>query len=205
MNLSNRLFLRGIIPARYDICEEMMVNQEVQAIPIADCLAGALPPELPPELLTGQPHLDAEHSLLLGCVANLRGVCAEQFRFHHCGHCNQDRRQYCEGNLVSMLGDLLAFVLEHFRTEEEIMRDSLMVMADRDVCQAHMEDHAAISGKVQEIVAALDRKTTVVLIRELDALLMRWVGNHIALHDILLARWLERDGSLLRQATLACD
>jgi hemerythrin len=34
-----------------------------------------------------------------------------------------------------------------------------------------------------------------VLIRELDELLMRWVGNHIALHDILLVRWLERDGA----------
>ena len=104
-----------------------------------------------------------------------------------------------------MLGDLLAFILEHFRTEDEIMRDSLMLMVDREVCQAHMEDHAAISGKVQEIVAALDPMTTVVLIRELDALLMRWVGNHIALHDILLVRWLERDGSSLRQATLASD
>lgn len=187
------------------MCGVVMADQEVQAIPIADCFAGASLPELPPELLTGHPHLDAEHGLLLSSIANLRRVCVDQLRFQHCGHCDQDRRQHCEGTLVSMLGDLLAFILEHFRTEDEIMRDSLMLLVDREVCQAHMEDHAAISGKVQEIVAALDRMTTVVLIRELDALLMRWVGNHIALHDILLVRWLERDGSSLRQATLACD
>jgi hemerythrin-like metal-binding protein len=175
----------------------MMTDQFVQAIPasIVDSSTERLLPDLPPELQTGHQHLDAEHGLLLNSITNLRRVCIDQVRLRHCGNCDHGRRQHCEGNLVSMLGDLLAFILEHFRTEEAIMRDSLMVMVDRDVCEAHMEDHAAISGKIQEIVMALDRMNTVVLIRELDELLMRWVGNHIALHDILLVRWLERDGA----------
>jgi hemerythrin len=62
-----------------------------------------------------------------------------------------------------------------------------------------MEDHAAISGKVQEIVAALDVMNTVSRIRELEELLSRWVTNHIAMHDVLLARWIEREDSVLRQ------
>ena len=35
-------------------------------------------------------------------------------------------------------------------------------------------------------------------LHELDALLARWVTNHVALHDMLLSRWAKRDGSLLR-------
>lgn len=174
-----------------------MTDQDVQAkhASIADFSVGARFPELPAELQTGHHHLDAEHRLLLNSIASLRRLCIDQISYRHCGSCDAGRRRHCDDNLVTMLGDLLAFILEHFRSEEEIMRDSLMLMVDRDVCQAHMEDHAAISEKIQEIVMALDRLNTVTLIRELDALLMRWVGNHIALHDILLVRWLERDGS----------
>lgn len=182
-----------------------MADQDVRAIhvSITNSSFGRQLAELPPELQTGHKHLDAEHSLLLSSISSLRRICIDQVRYRHCGNCDQSRRGYCDDNLVSMLGDLLAFILEHFRKEEEVMRDSLMLMVYRDVCEAHMEDHAAISGKIQEIVVSLDRQNTVVLIRELDALLARWVSNHIALHDLLLARWLERDGaSLGKQASI---
>ena len=77
------------------------------------------------------------------------------------------------------------------------MRDSLLMMVDRDVCEAHMEDHAAISAKVQEIVSALDIAQTPVLIGDLENLLESWVNNHIILHDLWLARWLQREDSML--------
>ncbi len=185
-----------------------MADQEVQADRVANAVPTApvpLSPELPPELLTGHPQLDAEHRLLVSCIANLRRVCFDHVNSRHCGECNGVRRQHCENHLVGMLGDLLAFILEHFRTEEEIMRSSLLLMVDRAVCEAHMEDHAAISGKVQEIVAALDPMNTVGLIRELDALLTRWMGNHIALHDMLLARWVLREDSVLRRTPVPND
>jgi hemerythrin len=87
-----------------------------------------------------------------------------------------------------------------FISEEKMMRDSLLVLVNRDLCDAHMEDHAVISGKVQQIVAALDPMQTPSLIRELDALLHRWLSNHISLHDMWLARWIEREDSILRTA-----
>ncbi|MDR2189375.1 MAG: hypothetical protein LBE62_15230 [Azonexus sp.] len=152
-----------------------------------------LPTDLPPELLTGHPQLDAEHRLLMANIVNLRQLCVKNLACADCGCCPASQRQHCESHLVAMLGDLLSFILEHFRAEEEIMRKSLLLMVDRDVCQAHMEDHALISLKVQEIVAALDPLRTVVLLRELDVLLRRWVNNHSALHDALLVRWLRRD------------
>jgi len=97
-----------------------------------------------------------------------------------------------------MLGDVFAFILDHFKTEEMVMRDSLLLMVDRDVCEAHMEDHAAISSAVQKIVSSLDSQHIVSRIRELDALLARWETNHIALHDLILSRWIAREDSLLK-------
>jgi hemerythrin-like metal-binding protein len=156
--------------------------------------------ELPPELITGHKSIDAEHRLLLSCIAGLRKVCIDLVNAPHCGGCNQAVRSRCENELVALLGDLLAFILDHFKNEETIMRNSLFQMVDRDVCEAHMEDHAAISGKVLEIVASLDPMNSVGRIRDLDALLSRWIVNHIGLHDVLLVRWIEREDSVLRQS-----
>jgi hemerythrin-like metal-binding protein len=155
--------------------------------------------DLPPELVTGHQVIDLGHCHLLSTMATLRQICIDHPALSDCGNCTSQTRDRCDGNLVGMLGDLLAFILDHFKAEEEIMRDSLLLMVDRDLCEAHMEDHAAISGKVQEIVAALDVMNTVSRIRELEDLLSRWVTNHIAMHDVLLARWIEREDSVLRQ------
>lgn len=155
--------------------------------------------ELPSELVTGHSVIDAEHRVLLSSIAGLRRICVDQEGRPHCGHCDHSARHHCESQLVATLGDVLAFILDHFKTEEAIMRDSLMKMIDRDLCEAHIEDHAAISSKVQQIIAALDPMNNVGLIRELDALLSRWVVNHIALHDVLLVRWVQREDSVLRQ------
>lgn len=155
--------------------------------------------DLPPELVTGHQVIDAEHRLLLSSISGLRRICVDQVNCRHCGNCQETARKHCEMQLIAMLGDVLSFVLDHFKTEETIMRDSLLKLVDRELCEAHMEDHAAISGKVQEIVAALDPMNNVRLIRELDLLLSRWIVNHIALHDMQLVRWVEREDSVLRQ------
>jgi len=155
--------------------------------------------ELPPELVTGHQVIDAEHRVLLSSISGLRRICADQASRPHCGHCDNAARHHCESQLVAMLGDVLSFILDHFKTEEAIMRDSLMRLVDRELCEAHVEDHAAISSKVQQIIAALDPMNSVALIRELDVLLSRWIVNHISLHDVLLVRWVQREDSVLRQ------
>lgn len=161
--------------------------------------------DLPPELKSGHPAIDAGHIHLLSSIAGLRKICIDHVALPNCSACSHSTRKDCEEQLIAMLGDLLAFVLDHFRIEAEIMRDSLLLLVDRDVCEAHMEDHAVISGKVQEIVAALDPLNTVGLIRDLDALLAQWMRNHIALHDVMLARWVEREDSILRRRKLSSD
>lgn len=154
---------------------------------------------LPAELLTGHKSIDFEHRQLLASMMAVRNVCQDFRRFENCSACLAQRRLHCENELVRLLGDLLAFILDHFKTEEAIMRDSLLIMVDRDLCEAHMEDHAAISAKVQQIVGALDPHNTVGLVHQLDTLLGHWITNHIAMHDMLLARWVARQDAPLGQ------
>jgi hemerythrin-like metal-binding protein len=153
---------------------------------------------LPAGLITGHKLIDSEHHFLIAAIANVRKVCIDHVNLKDCTGCSHDRQQRCESDVVALLGDVFAFILEHFKTEEAVMRDSLLLMVDRDVCEAHMEDHAAISSTVQKIVSSLDSHHVVSRIRELDALLTRWETNHIALHDLILMRWISREDSLLK-------
>ena len=147
---------------------------------------------LPAALVTGHAAIDAEHGQLLSSMTSLRRICTDYAALPHCRQCAASTRRDCESGLISLLGDLLAFILDHFVHEEGIMRDTLMLAVDRDVCEAHIEDHAAISAKVQQIVARLEPEHLVERIRELDRLLSRWLNHHIALHDVLLVRWVDR-------------
>lgn len=153
---------------------------------------------LPPELVTGHKLIDFEHRFLVSAISGLRRLCVAPASTADCRACGPEVRERCEKQLVAMMGDLFAFILDHFKTEETVMRDSLLLMVDRDVCLAHMEDHAEIATKVQEIVMALNRQHTVSRIRELDILLSRWMTHHIALHDLMLSRWIARDDSMLK-------
>lgn len=154
--------------------------------------------ELPPALATGHPLLDFEHRFLISSMANLRAICDQFGVKEDCSLCASECRKSCESELISLLGDVFAFILEHFKSEEAIMRESLLMIVDRDVCQAHMEDHAEIAAAVQEIVASLDPVRVVVRARELDRLLARWLTHHATLHDRLLANWVAREQSLLK-------
>jgi hemerythrin-like metal-binding protein len=153
---------------------------------------------LPPELVTGHKQVDIEHAFLISSIDDLRKICKRRDCVKDCGDCGLDQQKHCEAQLVNMLGDVFAFILDHFKTEEAVMRDSLLLMVDRDVCEAHMEDHAAISSKVLEIVSSLDALHVVSRIREMDDLLCRWMTNHITLHDSILTRWVTRDDSVLK-------
>jgi hemerythrin-like metal-binding protein len=168
--------------------QETPVSFKTLAVDPIDDLTGK---NLPAGLDTGNPELDFGHAQLLACIASLRKLCAYPTN-STCNTCSGTQRGRCESSLIGLLGDLLIFILDHFQAEEKAMRDSLLYMVDRHVCEAHMEDHAQISHKIQEIVSAIDPSKTVVLVRELDQLLERWVTHHTVLHDQALERWMMR-------------
>ena len=181
---------------------KVVVSSPASAVVVDKSAAYRYAP-LPVDLITGHQEIDVEHQILLNSMLILRHVCRDFATRLDCCGCTPCERRDCESSLVSLLGDLLVFIMDHFWAEEQLMRDSLLMMVDRELCEAHMEDHAAISGKVQQIVAALDPMQTPSLIRELDTLLQTWVKNHVAVHDVGLARWVEREDSVLRKPVVA--
>lgn len=150
--------------------------------------------ELPAGLETGNDRIDAEHRQLLTLTGGLRVICRDPDGLPDCSACTAGQQLNCEGRLIALLGDLFACMLEHFSSEELLMRDAHMQVGDAEHYAAHIEDHAAIAQKVQELVARLDIVHTVERIRELDGLLTRWVRHHVEMHDRLLVRWLARHG-----------
>jgi len=143
-------------------------------------------PELNPALLTGNSEVDAEHRLLLRFLERLRNVCANFDKADDCEACSRACLRGCDTVLIETLGDLLMFLVDHFRTEEDLMRTERVNLVDREICELHKEDHAAISHAVQKIAADLDPMKTATHIRQLHKLLENWVTNHIRLHDVLL-------------------
>jgi hemerythrin-like metal-binding protein len=169
------------------------LNVQKVSVDALDLLTGK---SLPPGLDTGIGQVDFEHGQLLSCMATLRQLCSDPTR-NSCQPCSSRQRAHCESSLISILGDLLIFILDHFHSEEKAMRESLLYMLDREVCEAHMEDHAHISEKIQQIVAAIEPDKTVLQVRELSALLERWMTHHVELHDNALARWMARQDSVV--------
>lgn len=143
-------------------------------------------PEVPPELLTGNPEIDNEHRLLLRAIEGLRNICDRFEDAADCQGCAHVGARGCDNFLVETLGDLLMFLVDHFRNEEDLMRVGRVSIVDRELCERHKEDHAAISHAVQEIIGALAPQRTVDHIRRLHSLLENWVCNHIRLHDMVL-------------------
>lgn len=147
-------------------------------------------PAVAPELLTGHPEIDNEHRLLLRAIEGLRSICEKFEGAGDCQGCPHASSRGCDNFLVETLGDLLMFLVDHFRNEEDLMRIGRVSLIDRELCERHKEDHAAISHAVQDIVGALAPQRTADHIRRLHTLLENWVSNHIRLHDMVLVRLL---------------
>ena len=147
-------------------------------------------PDIAPELLTGHPEIDQEHRLLLRTIEELRSICTKFEGEADCRGCSHAAARGCDNHLVETLGDLLMFLVDHFRTEESMMKVGRVSLIDRELCERHKEDHAAISHAVQQIIAALDPHLTVNHIRRLHQLLESWVANHIRIHDMVLVQLL---------------
>ena len=154
--------------------------------------------QLPADFLTGNLVVDTEHQRLYALLRSAHHICIDMDGYRDCSGCLRSRRGHCDGSLLKLLGDLLSFSLDHFRTEEGLMRDSLLIMVDRLQCEEHIEDHAAMSSRIERIIAALDDRHTVELLREVNEVLANWVMTHIRTHDVRLVSWIEREDSALR-------
>ncbi len=172
----------------------VIASETVSSVRAEDTLLAPFAGDLPAELHTGHTLINQEHRQVLMIIQRLRQVCPHFVEGKLCTSCSDEVSDTCQSGLMSLLGDLFAFILEHFRHEEKLMRESLMLSMDRELCDAHMEDHAEIATKVQEVVMGIDKGQTASMIRELDVLLHRWLNHHISLHSMMLGQWLEATG-----------
>jgi hemerythrin-like metal-binding protein len=148
-----------------------------------DIVAPALP------CPTGHAEIDLEHSLLLACVDRLNTVCRIPDSRCSCRDCLVRTQSECHADLGNLLGDLLMYLVDHFRTEETLMRSHGVARIAPDFCERHKEDHAAIALTIQELTASLDPLQTADLVRRLHRLLSYWLQDHIARHDAVLVRF----------------
>ena len=154
---------------------------------------------LPTDWRSGHPLIDDEHQALLAVVQRLPEICESFLSKTDCSGCAPAARQACEARLVGLLGEVIEFVIEHFSSEEAIMRRSLLPAIEPARCEAHFEDHAEIMGRLTDILGALTPETTSGRMRELNASLLSWLNEHIRHHDQPLADWLKRDEMLLHE------
>lgn len=144
------------------------------------------------QLITGNPEVDTEHRLLLNAIARLRAICPDYEQHTECGTCSRAPSADCRHSLVDALGDLLTFLVDHFFAEEKAMKEFGLVIEDKELCDRHKEDHAAISDTVLHIVSALDTPQTVVLVRQMHSVLDSWLKHHTELHDAALLEMIRR-------------
>lgn len=141
------------------------------------------PPPFPswaPQLLTGNGDTDAQHRLLLNAMSKLREICADLARQAESGS------DIDTGEVADALGDLLAFLVDHFYAEERLMKRACLDLYAKELCERHREDHAAISDAVLRIVCNRESAEAALLIRQLQAVLESWLKRHMEIHDVLL-------------------
>lgn len=143
----------------------------------------AAPP--PPGLLTGHALVDDEHSRLMGLIDTLHTICADFAGKTSCAGCVGERIADCDARFEACVAELLSYMCEHFRAEEQLMRDSGFHASHRDEFLAHVEDHAAISDRALALLRDPDPDLTAPRVAELSDLLRGWLERHIDTHDRL--------------------
>lgn len=138
---------------------------------------------LPDEYRTGIPLIDHEHQRLHALIGNLRTICADFECKADCQGCAEEVVQRCEQQLLDVLSDVLAFMSEHFCTEEKLLRKSGMSAVERDLFESHVDEHVRLIQSISALTNVEQLYLTVSHIAETTAVLRRWLSDHIVRFD----------------------
>ena len=127
--------------------------------------------------------IEAEHQLLGEKLTAVVRLCPARETRTDCEGCPHAHSHQCSTILQDMVGDLLGYMVSHFRHEEALMRNWGLMNHARDRCDRHMEDHGDISEAFGELAGALHGNNPLPRVRDIHALLMGWLGTHIDEHD----------------------
>ncbi len=121
----------------------------------------ALLAELPPGLRVGHPLIDRQHAVLFRLIDAIS--------------------EGPEEVLCERLRDLAKYAVEHFRCEEDLMRQAGWNCSER-----HCAGHAGFTDRLGEEmrIAGAGRRRREAITRWLGG----WLADHIGVEDVLLAR-----------------
>jgi hemerythrin-like metal-binding protein len=136
------------------------------------------------ELETGISIVDEEHRQLREFIGGLRTICAEFDSKPTCAGCTDEKITACDAALLDCVTELLGFMVEHFRNEENLMKDLGVNTKQYARYLLHTEDHANIADRVALLAQPRSRQETVRAIADTASLIARWLDHHIANHDV---------------------
>ena len=139
---------------------------------------------LPNALSTGITMIDEEHRQLRAFIDRLRTICDDFDSKQSCVGCASDKVRGCESALLDCVTDLLGYMVAHFRTEENLMKDLGISVKHHERYLMHAEDHANIADRVALLARPQDRQQTVRAITDTAVVLSRWLDHHIMNHDV---------------------
>jgi hemerythrin-like metal-binding protein len=136
------------------------------------------------ELETGISIIDEEHRHLREFIGGLRTICAEFDSKQTCAGCTNEKITACDAALLDYVTELLGFMVEHFRNEEDLMKDRGLGAQQQERYLLHAEDHANIAERIAVLTHPRSRQETVRVIADTASLVARWLDHHIAHHDV---------------------
>lgn len=147
----------------------------------------------PSHVVTGHTGIDAQHVRLALMVERLASICAQGKTGNQCRQCPDEHQDHCGKGLAELLSDLIAFMLDHFIYEENLM----LLLPDTEDASRHVmlhkHAHAEVSRHLSEVALNLQGKNPVDSALELQQVIGLWLGNHNQLFDTPLAAKLRLD------------
>lgn len=130
--------------------------------------------------------INAEHAVLTNRIVKLERVCEGLDERTSCKDCPPEKTSGCADALIQEIGDLLAYMVEHFRHEERGMQGSGYAIREGAKYSAHVEDHANISEYFTGIVGEFNDADPCPQAVKLRDLLEMWINTHISEFDAAL-------------------
>lgn len=152
--------------------------------------------EISPSLRTGVKSIDIEHAQLMAFQRRLADFCPRGLANLSCD-CDESTRSACNESITDLFSDILVFMVDHFRHEEQLMRG----LATDHVVD-HRQAHEDISLRFSMLA---DRKVAAPLLvspAELSEIVGHWLTEHIVEWDMVLAAKLFERGDVAAPPTV---
>lgn len=127
----------------------------------------------------GHGEIDRQHEELERLIGELDGFCPDNTGDG--GNFSQSQGSpidECRKQLTTLLRQLLKFVAQHFRYEEELMRQLPDIGECRDHVRRHKLAHAELSARVVHFTERLSTARPDELAAEIRMTLTAWTGSH---------------------------